>query len=348
MLPNTNITTTNVGAEIGSSSHVVSTLVGMTGLNLYSYYAPGQLSVDGSKNIVLTPPSSNFKLGDFRSYNNIAFPPVIWQFMPTIGWRTDYANFVLLFTINQLNLYAFADRGDYLTIDIYHTSATRTSGTYRMYRSSPPFAITVADDTPLVGHSRQSAKKPSSGYIQCPITSFQTSWLASPDDNIYCDFYISDVSNNRKINLGTSISAGYATFATHYMTAPFIFGQNTNIPAPPYGYTAIFPAVYATATNVCNFGTQLAQTFNTTTFDFFVVAKGIFGSGSRVVELTSTDIILTVAGVRTKINATPVSIGYTSGYHCTGTLSAGASWNYDSVGSVTFEYATVGTNYTQC
>src|ERR1035437_5171392 len=295
MLPNTNITTTNVGAEIGSSSHVVSTLVGMTGLNLYSYYAPGQLSVDGSKNIVLTPPSSNFKLGDFRSYNNIAFPPVIWQFMPTIGWRTDYANFVLFFSINQLNLYAFADRGDYLTIDIYHTS-----------------------------------------------------WLASPDDNIYCDFYISDVSNNRKINLGTSISAGYATFATHYMTAPFIFGQNTNIPAPPYGYTAIFPAVYATATNVCNFGTQLAQTFNTTTFDFFVVAKGIFGSGSRVVELTSTDIILTVAGVRTKINATPVSIGYTSGYHCTGTLSAGASWNYDSVGSVTFEYATVGTNYTQC
>jgi hypothetical protein len=347
-LGTTNITTTLVKNLIGSAFNSVANLVGAAGLNPYSYYAPGQLGVDANKNIVLTPPTASFKLGDFRSYDHSAVKPGIFS-PANHAWGPggSTCSFTMLYNLETLNLYAFTERGDYVTMDFYASSANRSAGTNRRHRQM--FTIPVTGDTPLPGHSRQSAYKVNtSGWIPCTITNFDTSWL-SADTNIYVETYISDMSNNRKINFGTSLSDGYSDLILHQYGEPYLYGKNTNVPTPPSGYTTIFPAVYAYPTPICSYGATLEQTFNGTTYAFYLDAKGIYGTGSRIVALDSVDIILTKDGIRTTI-ATGVALSHTSGMYCSGTLAGGGTWNYDSVGEVTFENATIQATplYTQC
>jgi hypothetical protein len=249
------------------------------------------------------------------------------------------------YKLEVLNLYAFADRGDYVTMDFYSSPADRSGGTNRKHRQS--FAIPVVSDTPLAGHTRQSLFKPnSSGFIQCTITGFDTTWLSSIA-NVYVDTYITDNSNNRKINFGEAIADGYSSLILQENAYPKLSAQNTNNPTPPSGYTAIFPQISAGGA-VCSYGSMLDQSLGQNYF-FNIVAKGIYGSSARIVAIDSTDIILTLDGVRT-VCATGVLLSYGSGFYCSGTLAGGGTWNYNKIGEVTFENAVIQSNpsFTQC
>jgi hypothetical protein len=341
-----NIKIAAINQTIKGGSFDFQTLCRHPHVNPLSYYGPGRPGVDSNKNIIFVPSNVNDP-GDFRLYDHDALPPNIWQIPGYLGWRGVTMDFTLLYQLNQLNLYAFADRGDYITIDIYHTPADRLAGSGRMYRSSPPFAIPVYADTPLTRHSRQSAFRPNTGYNRCDIVGLFTSWLASPDDYLYAEFYISDLANNKKICLGRTRADGFATFQTHYMANPYMFGQNTNTPHPPSGYTAIFPALSSSGGNVCSYVTNIDQSLGST-YAFNIVAKGIYGSSPRVVALDSVDIILTIGSIRTVV-ATGVQLYYNAGRSFSGNLSSG-SWTAGSIGAITFENAIIQSvpNYTQC
>ena len=347
-LGTTNITTTNVGTEIGSSSRVVSVLVGASGLNKYSYYAAGQLGVDGSKNITLTPPTSNFKLGDFRLYDNSAVPPAPQAAITkNYGPSSGAFSFTIVYMLSTLNIKAFTTPADYVTVKCYSSSADRIAESNVKFTQT--FAISYISDTPLAGHSRLSATKPSTtGWQAVTLTSFSDAWLTNNCIG-YFDTYLSNISGTRVINFGTSVSAGYTNITFHLYSIPYLYGLNTNTPTAPAGYTVVFPTVSASATPVCSYSNSINQTFGGTTYDFYVVAKAVYVGGTRIVGLTSTNIILTKGGVRTTC-ATGVAIGYTTGYHCTGTLASGGTWGYDDTGTVTFESATIPSvpSYTQC
>jgi hypothetical protein len=234
-------------------------------------------------------------------------------------------------------------------MDFYTSEANRAAKANLKHRQL--FTIPIIPDTPLRKHTRQSHFKPATtGWIQCGVTGFDTGWLGSLT-TLYVDTYISDLANNRKINFGSVISDGYSTITLSQLsesTEPYLYGQNTNVPHPPSGYTAIFPQVSAEPTPICSYGANLQQPFGTT-YAFWLVAKGIFGSGSRIVCLDSVDIILTLDGVRTTI-ASGVALSPTNGYYCHGTLAGGGTWNYGKIGAVTFENATIQSvpGYTQC
>jgi hypothetical protein len=347
-LGNSNISLSAIKTETGLSSNKGSELVGASGLNKYSFYAPGSLSVDSNKDIVLTPPAPNMKAGDFRSYNNSAVKPSTLTPGLNLTWGPGgaYCSFVMNYKLEGLNLYAFAYRGDYITMDFYASTADRSAGSNLKHRQS--FVIPIVSDTPLIRHTRQSAYKPSTtGWIQCNITGFDTTWLSSITD-IYVDTYISDSSHNRKINFGEAITDGYSSLVLQENVYPRISTQNTNNPVPPSGYTVIFPQISAGEVPVCSYGSSLDQALGQS-YSFNIVAKGIYGSSGRIVAIDSTDIILTLDGVRT-VCATGVALSYGSGYYCSGTLAGGGTWNYGKIGELAFENAIIQAVplFTQC
>jgi hypothetical protein len=257
------------------------------------------------------------------------------------------------YRLEALNLFAFVDPGDYVTFDFYASAADRSAGTNLKHRQI--FTIPVTGDSPLPGHTRQSHSKVNTPitapwWIECNITGFDTSWL-SIDTDIYIDTYISDAYSNRKINFGTSLTDSYSSLGLHQYLQPYLSGQNTNVPIPPSGYAVIFPAVSASASPICSYGSSnVQQTYNSTTYAFYIVAKGIvIGGSTRVVAIDSVDIILTKNGVRTTID-TGVALSHISGAYYYGTLAGGGTWDYDSFGVITFENATIQDVplYTQC
>ena len=347
-----NINTILVGNCILNPSRNYGILVEEAGLNPFSYYAPGALSVDTNKNIVITPPDNAFKIGDYRGYNKDAVKPSILTPSGNLNWGPGgtTCSFVMNYRLEALNLYAFASRGDYVTMDFYASEANRASGTN--LKHSQTILIPVTSDTPLSKHTRQSQYRPStSGWIQGGISDFETGWLGSVT-TVYVDTYISDMSANRKINFGTVVSDGYSTITLAKLgdnTAPYIYAQNTNNPYPPSGYTAIFPAIAQNTGPVCGYGASFNETIGGTTYAFNIVAKAVYGTGLRVVGIDSVDIILTINGVRTVV-ATGVELYSYAGRYFSGTLANGGSWAYGSAGAITFENGSIQSNppFTQC
>ena len=349
-----NIGTIGVGTEIGLHSHRIAVLSAAPGLNKFSYYAPGALSVDSNKDIVLTHPAQPYSIkifSDYRMYNHMAPAPSV-QANYTQNWGPDNANFgfYLTYKFEGLNIKAFADPADHLTVKIYGSSSDRT---YEVNaKHTQVFTIPFIADIPLQRHSRQSFYKPSTtGWQLLYISNFDYSWLSGSDTTGYSEIYMSDVSGNRKMNFGTRAN-NYTdiTFnkATEYQ-APRLNAQNNNIPSPPAGYSAIFPVISSGAGSVCGYGTGFDETEGSSAYAFNIAAKGIYGGGSRIVGVDSVDIILTLNGVRTVV-ATGVELYSGSGRYFSGALAESGVWNYGSVGIITFENGNISSNpaYTQC
>lgn len=347
--PASHIKIASINQVIKGGSFDFQTLCRHPHVNPLSYYGPGRPGVDTDKNIIFVPSDVN-NPGDFRLYDHNARKPAVWLPPDWLGWYGDLVSFGLPYKLETINLYAFADRGDYIQFNFYHTESNRNLETGLMWGGDTcRFQIPVITDTPLIDHSRQSSHKPSStGWIVCQFLNKFTSWLSpTVDDYVYVEAFICDLAGNRKINFGTTRADGYQTLTFHKQSNPLLFGQNTNIPHPPYGYTAIFPAVSASGGAVCGYITNINQSIGSS-YDFYVVAKGIFGSGVRIVELLSTDIVLTIGSTKT-VCRSGVNLTQSAGIHCTGPLSSG-TWNLGSIGAVTFENTTISDtpNYTQC
>jgi hypothetical protein len=267
-------------------------------------------------------------MGDFRSYNHAALTPHPLN-DTTFGYATGastFATFIPWFP-EAMNIKEFAGRSDssvdYVTFRFYTSAANRISETGNVYTFT--YAITYADITPLINHTRDTAKRANTMQL--------VSIPAIPTQNtpLYMDTYISDISGNRLINLGTK-SNGYTTLTLLPNVTPYVVGQRTGSPVVPSGYTAIFPNVYETVR--CTTG-HVNQSLGVI-YSFNIVAYGVHSGGNRTIRLSSTDIILTVDGVRTTLQ-TGLELDKL-GKSFTGTLTGG-TFNYNDVGYVTFENA---------
>jgi hypothetical protein len=343
-LGTTDITTTAVMTEIGSNSNAVSELVGASGLNKYSYYAPGSLSVDTNKDIVLTPPAADFKLGDFRSYNHAATAPAV-QADFTQGWGPSNSNFGFNISLKYegLNINSFADPATHVTVKIYASASDRTAESNPKHTQY--FAISFTSDTPLPGHTRQSATKPATtGWHTLAVTNLDYSWLSDPNTTAYCEMYMSDSSGNRKINFGTRAN-NYTTITFHKAQLPYI-QAGSYLSTKPSGYTVVFPEIH-TASTACAETDPIQMTWNDSGFTFYVKARGVYSSEQRILELTSCTVRFNINGSYQTIYTGALS--YNQGTYITGTLTIGDGvWHYGDVGIVEIINEGYGTNYTTC
>ena len=325
-LGSTNITTAIVRNYISGTSNKVSELVGKSGLNKFSFYAPGQLDVDTNKDIVLTPPSANYKLGDYRLYDASAVQPEAADDF-TLGWGPGGSSFnaVIPWHPNTLNIKEFAATGDYVTFNFYASASDRTAEGNRVHTFTA--AIQFSTITPLLRHTRTTSYKVNP--VQIPtVQNIPTAY-----STLYLDTFISDISGNRLINLGTKAN-GYTTLTLVESLNPRVTGQYSGMPVTPSGYTTVFPNVYASTR--CTTG-GLDQSIGTS-YSFSVVCLGIHFGGNRTIRLSSVDVILTLDGIRTVLQSG--SELPSAGKAFIGTLATGA-WNLNDIGYVTFENAII-------
>ena len=366
-LGDTGINTTNVGTEIGQPSlDSWSQLVGVTGLNKYSRYAPGTLGVDGSKNITLSAPGNNYKIGDFRRYDHSAVAPSWWN-IGTQYWGPggSTANIVLLMAMETLNLQAFSSNGIdtgtnpahyHVRVDIYTSSSDRASQTGTV-QSFYPIGVDMVSHTPLSGHSRQVNWVMNTGYSANQFACNGVN-VASGNCTRYCDVYFCDSSGaNRIINFGTSVSAGYFDVSFHERQAPYLCaGAHTGTVPSGGGWTGYtYPKVNTSASTPakCSEVSSIALTYGGSSYTFYLGLQGI-RSGTQYMCAATADIRMTrydpIYGSESMIISSGASLLNSQKIYLSGTLSGwskGNTWYYDETATITIENITYGA-YTAC
>jgi hypothetical protein len=337
-LGTTYISVSAIQAETGLTDDNWTDLVGAAGLNKYSFYAPGQLSVDGASDVVLTPPTVNLRLGDFRLYNHTANTPAA-QTNYTQNWGPaagDF-NFTIAWYPQNMNIKAFAVPGDYLTVNAYESAVNRTNEASVIFTQTTSITFSAVSPT-LTDHSRTKAnpdvKASSTSTVQ--LTAFPYAYVLVEGTIIYFETFISDMYGARKINLGVRAN-GYTDITFHRSVMPYVHGQVTSYPTPPANYTFITANAYDAARCTT---TGVNQSLGTS-YSFNLVAYALYNDGGgniyRTVRLPVCYAKLTVDGVDTiLLNGTELA---DTGQSCSGTLTGG-TFNYDDIGVVTF---TVGT-----
>jgi hypothetical protein len=151
----------------------------------------------------------------------------------------------------------------------------------------------------------------------------------------------------------TSTTTTTTSSTTPALADPYVHGQNNNMPSKPANYTAIFPVVYDNVTSFKCDGSPNVQMELGTDYSFNVAAYAIFNDGggnvSRTVTLTNANIILTVDGVPTTLQASGALDR--DGQTFTSTLEPPSTWNPGDVGVVTFGAGTTiaaSPLYTDC
>jgi len=156
---NNNVTTTSVAAELGITPiRKVSLLAKYASQNENAFFKGIGLIPNATTNLPeLYDFGSDYKLGDFRSYNNASSAPsglegVIHKWGPG-GTLTDLVNvpiFPQLLNVKESEYYSSATT-DYYTVDLYTSSSDRAAKTNRTKRFL--FAITFENITIPVNHT---------------------------------------------------------------------------------------------------------------------------------------------------------------------------------------------------
>ena len=357
-LPSTNLALSAVRTYIGSTSYSVATLVGVSGLNKYSFYAPGELSVTGTspnQSLVLTPPTTIFKLGDYRLYDKDVSGPAppssntestALAYGPTGLYVAD---FVRTWLARELNIKAISGVKEnsyyYATMNFYKTEANRTDQVSVWHTQT--FAINFSSITPLVGHTRNQSEQVVSAQI-CTVSSLPVATLTTPNHHLYAECFISQSDGTRVLNLGPARSDGYFDCWVHLRSEPKISGTSSqeilDLPPtnPPANFVHVFPRVSATNTTACSISDDLCAEGGAG-YQFYLKAWGPRTSptGNSVVAIQSCNVHITIknlAGdtVHTEQLKTGIALGATTGdmYECYGTLT-GYTWNYDDIGTIT-------------
>lgn len=206
-LLSTDITLSQVKTETGSSSNLIGVLCNLGTINPYSFWGVGALSVDGSKNLVLTTPATNYKFMDFRLYNHTTSTPGVENLTHKWGPGGTTTSFNVSVKSEQLNIKEISGYDDYYTIKFYASSANRDSETSAIHTQT--FSIDYSTVTLLAGHTRTSSDKADSPQEKA-ITSFSLTGITDPD-TIYGEVFISTSGGTRVANLGVTRSLGYFT-----------------------------------------------------------------------------------------------------------------------------------------
>jgi hypothetical protein len=348
-LPDFNITTSLVRDYIGGSSNRISSLCNQAGLNKYSFYGVGQLDVNASKDVILTPPAMNFKLGDFRGYNQDAPMPSVTQGLIANWGPVGVAQVGVTLGVapEEMNIRAFPNNGCdstnyHVTVKIYPSATDRTNETNCLL--TQVFTIPMNSHTPLAGHTRQANYKanPGANGNLLAVTGMP---VATGDGYRYAELYISDISGNRMINLGTRVD-GFSTISTHQKAYPRLT-QSGNITPVPSGYTASWIEVTSDSL-ICGSQKNLTQTTGSSSFSFYARIKAVYGMGTRSIQQNSCTVTLTLNGVSQIVRSTPLSYSGDA-TQITGTLSGEKTWQHDDVAYITATASyPASPGYTQC
>jgi hypothetical protein len=176
--------------------------------NPFSFYGAGNLGVDASKNTVLSARTANILLADWRQYNHtVSIPDGGSGATHKWGPGGTTTSFNMQCTPQQMNVWEYATPGEWVTVKLYFSSANRVSESSPMHTQT--FALGYSTITPLSGHTRNTTKKVTSPQVLA-LTGVSTTSLTTPDI-LYADIYLSHSDGTRRVNLGTSVSAGYST-----------------------------------------------------------------------------------------------------------------------------------------
>jgi len=336
-LLSTNISTGVVNTELGSpytTPRIIRQLCTHANAGTrWSFYGPGSLGVDASKNVVWTAPSSNYKLGDFRLYNRTASTPSgpgsFTHYWGPSGSTTDVP--IVCFP-QGLNVWEVNSSATYLTYKAYLSTANRTAET-SVWDS---FTEAWSYSTPSLynqGHTRNQSRKISTTHIG-EFTAFQALGTTDPD-YIYFDVYLSDISGNRLINLGTSVSGGYFTLTLRKNSNPQINASGNCVSRP--GYTGTF-------TNISNSSTEcssaiVTQSFGSTSYNFRITAVGIQLGSWNINPSSCTITMYTYSGTGslkdTTVVGTSQNLNDTTSTAYSGTKAVAWAYNDYAVVSIT-------------
>jgi hypothetical protein len=348
-LGDNNINTTNVSAEIGSSSDTVSGLVGAASLNKFSRYAPGTLSVDANKNVVLTPPTSNYKLGDFRRYTHTGAKPTFQTLSTQLHTPgTTVLTITQPIAMNELNLWVFPYNGInvgvspnqyHLRCDVYLSSTDRSSET-NILQTFYPIAVNMVSHTPLSGHSRQPAYVMNTGVSGNLITLTDVN-CGNGTVTRYFDFFFCDqIGANRLINFGNKAD-GYTDITFRELMHPKITVTG-NVTPVPSGSTAAFAQIYTASSPKCSTVSQINHTQGSGSYSFYIGMHAIVGGSTYLYSTTASCSIRMTRGAESQIIASNVAMSDSSKVVISGTLSGwtqGNTFQYDENAVITVENA---------
>jgi hypothetical protein len=309
-----------------------------------SFYRPGALAINGSTKLISrTAGSNNDKLGDFRSYNHSAATPLApanW----TKNWGPGGTTISITHAIRveELNLRELtAGAAPYWTVRYYLSSANRAADTSRQRTYTA--AASESSNTPPTGHTNNQTNRPS-GATETGFTdaNFPVSILVSnPDDILYCDIFLSDISGNIIARLGTTTAHSYTDLTTHELSNPFDDGCGPALSGAPSGYTTVFPVV--TSSSSAKNGVDYTESNGGSTYGtFYWYLAGLKSSNWHRIGGVSCTANLKIRNPEggslentTQIHTGSLNAaGASSNQSASGTLSSSYNWAYDDVGDV--------------
>lgn len=343
-LGTTNITTAAVNTELGSPFTTPRTVKGLCSypMNPYSFYGPWTMTTDSAKDASIQYSTTDYRLGDFRSYNHTSSTPsAAGNFTHNWGPGGTTTDITIVSLPVSLNVLDCDSAATYIRYNAYLSIADRAAQT-SLYDSDTNLASFYAI-TPLTGHIRTQSSRIDSTHIDT-FTGMSTAGLTTPNDYIYLDTFFSNSSGTRLVNLG-SVSGGYTTITMHERQNPTITG-GANVTAPS-GWTAAWPIIHSASTPVCT-DSILTETNGDTTYAFYLAIQGIDGAATKVRQVTSCNVDLKVDGSTQRIS-TGTALGYTSKTSFSGSLIiSGGNFSYDEAWTVEVSNITYGAGETTC
>ena len=304
-----------------------------SGRNFYSWFRPGPIQANSSTKVVeWATYTNNYKLGDFRNYDDAAKTPHIQSnFSHNYGGTSD---FVIGFVINieQVNIYELSGGSDvYYKIRAYLSSAARAART-PLHGSA--FSVLVPRTTTTIptGHSNNQTYKQSAAVHYPPTLNVtcQYSGLSTPTDIVYYDVYLANLSDTVEyMRFGFS----YVNVTVTQLSAPYHSKTGPNVSGAPSGYTVVIPVVVTGSSDYA--GADQAYTNGDTTYDTWWYLAGL--KGSTWYRLGTVSCVATITGLgstTTILNGALTTAGASSNEHDTGTLASSAQWNTGEVGEL--------------
>jgi hypothetical protein len=223
----------------------------------------------------------------------------------------------------------------YITVKYYLSSSNRDAKT--SVQRTYTVAFSETSNSPPTGHTNNQTQRPASGTQLVSDTAFPTSLLTTPDDIVYCDLFVSDVSGNEVARFGTVQADGHVDVDTHEYTNPFVDACGPNYSSPPSGYT--FVAVLVTNSTSNKDGVDFVESNGSTTYGtFYWYVYGLKSGDShyyRIGSSTVTAVLRIPGGTDTTIHTGALNAaGASSNESASGTLAASQTWAYDDEADV--------------
>ena len=257
-LGTTNLTTTQVKNELGASSNSVSVLNTDTGINKWSFYKPGSLSIS-SQEFVYTADTSPYKFGDFRGYNHTTNAPYHTLGGTTFTPDDTNVSFYCTTICSSNNLKEANTNITHVHVKCYNDSG-RTS--LKATGSQAISWSTMSPSTPP-GHSTTGTQIPTN-----PTLTEISFTKPSSTTTYYFDVFFADNTASTIAHLPTYQFTATAT-KLNYSTVTVNVDQST----VPAGWTAIFFV-------------QSSNNSGGTTFDFNGEIQGAPSGGGGTVGVT--------------------------------------------------------------